>query len=86
MDEAVILNRVQEVVCDVLHVSPEKVTPTALFIEDLGAESLDIVTMLMELEDAFGTEIPDEKASLFRCVGDTVQYIKNEAIAQTAAS
>lgn len=71
-----ILSRVTGVVCEVLNVSPEQVTPATSFVDDLGAESLDIVTMLMEFEEAFDSSIPDDDASRFVTVGDTVNYIK----------
>ena len=76
MTETEILKKVTDVVCEVLNVSAETVTPTTKFVDDLNAESLDIVTMLMEFEEAFDATIPDDDASRFVSVGDTVEYIK----------
>ena len=68
--------RVKEIVCEQLGVSEEEVTPEASFIEDLGADSLDIVELVMALEEEFGQEIPDEEAEKLQSVGDVVKYIE----------
>jgi len=59
-----------------LGVKPEQVTPEAKFIEDLGADSLDTVELVMALEEEFGNEIPDEQAEKLQSVGDVIKYIE----------
>ncbi|MCA1066601.1 acyl carrier protein (plasmid) [Rossellomorea sp. AcN35-11] len=71
-----VLNEVTKVIVDRLGVSEEQVKETASFKDDLGADSLDIVELVMELEDEFDMEIPDEEAEKIQTVGDAVQYIK----------
>ena len=56
---------------------PEQVTPDAKFIEDLGADSLDTVELVMALEEEFGNEIPDEQAEKLQSVGDVIKYIED---------
>src|ERR1700746_1120817 len=68
--------RVKEIVCEQLGVSEEEVTPEASFIEDLGADSLDIVELVMALEEEYEMEISDEDAEKIRTVGDVVKYIE----------
>lgn len=67
----------REIVVDQLGVKPEQVTPEAKFIEDLGADSLDVVELVMALEEEFGHEIPDEEAEKLTTVGDVVKYIED---------
>ncbi len=69
--------RVKEIICEQLGVEEEEVTPTAKFIEDLGADSLDTVELVMAFEEEFGIEIPDEDAEKIVNVGDAIQYIKD---------
>ncbi|MFQ5520275.1 MAG: acyl carrier protein [Candidatus Methylomirabilia bacterium] len=69
--------RVKEIICEQLGVSEDEITPTAKFIEDLGADSLDTVELVMAFEEEFGIEIPDEDAEKIVTVGDTIQYIKD---------
>jgi acyl carrier protein len=69
-------SRVVEIVCKQLDVDREKVKPETSFINDLGADSLDIVELVMEFEEAFEMNIPDEDAEKIRTVGDVVEYIK----------
>jgi acyl carrier protein len=70
-----VFNEVKELIVEILGADPEKVTPEARFREDLEADSLDIVEMVMELEDRFGTEVSDEDAQSLSTVGDAVKYI-----------
>ena len=70
---------VTTIVCNQLDVEKEKVKPEASFINDLGADSLDIVELVMELEEAFEMSIPDEDAEKIRTVGEAVGYIKKNA-------
>jgi acyl carrier protein len=69
--------RVKEIIADRLGVDPEEVTPDASFVEDLGADSLDTVELVMALEEEFGVEIPDEDAEKIQKVGDAIEYIKS---------
>jgi acyl carrier protein len=68
--------KVKEIIADRLGVDPEEVTPEASFVEDLGADSLDTVELVMALEEEFGIEIPDEDAENIKTVGDAIEYIK----------
>ena len=72
-----IFEKVQEKVCEQLGVEAEEVLMESSFIDDLGADSLDIVELLMALEEEFDIEIPDEEAEKLSSVGDVVEYIKN---------
>jgi len=69
--------QVREIICDKLSVKPEQIAPETSFINDLGADSLDIVELVMELEDKFDIQIPDEEAEKIQTVGDAVQYIES---------
>jgi len=69
--------KVQEIVADKLGVEKTKITPEASFIDDLGADSLDTVELIMKMEEEFGVEIPDEEAEKLKTVGDVVNYLDN---------
>ena len=73
-----VLDKVVEIVCNQLSVNKEDVTPDASFVEDLGADSLDTVELVMALEEAFDIEIPDEAAEGIATVGDAVKYIEEK--------
>ena len=68
--------QVKEIIVDQLGVDPEKVTTDAKFIEDLGADSLDTVELVMTFEEKFSVEVPDEDAEKLKSVADVVAYIK----------
>ncbi len=69
--------KVKEIVCEQLGVSEDEVSPNASFIEDLGADSLDIVELVMALEEEYDLEISDEEEEKIRTVGDVVTYIES---------
>jgi acyl carrier protein len=71
--------KVTEIIINELGVDAEKVTPEASFVEDLGADSLDTVELVMAFEEEFGMEIPDEEAEKLRTVGDAIRYIETNA-------
>jgi acyl carrier protein len=68
--------KVKEIIINELGVDPDKVTPEASFVEDLGADSLDTVELVMAFEEEFGVDIPDEDAEQMRTVGDAIKYLK----------
>ena len=68
--------KVKEIIVEQLGVEEDDVTPTAKFIEDLGADSLDTVELVMAFEEEFDLEIPDEDAEKITTVGDAISYIK----------
>ena len=70
--------KVKSIIAEQLGVKPEEVTPGASFIDDLGADSLDTVELVMALEEEFGIEIPDEDAEKMSSVGDAVKYIEEK--------
>jgi len=68
--------RVKDIIVEQLGVKPDQVMPEAKFIEDLGADSLDTVELVMALEEEFGIEVPDEQAEKLQSVGDVIKYIE----------
>ena len=75
-----VAERVKEIIVEQLGVNPDQVTPEASFIEDLGADSLDTVEMVMAFEEEFGAEIPDEEAEKLQKVGDVIRYIEEKQL------
>ncbi|CBG39808.1 acyl carrier protein [Helicobacter mustelae] len=71
-----VFDEVKEVVVEQLSVDANQVKPEAEFVKDLGADSLDVVELVMALEEKFGIEIPDEEAEKISTVGDVVSYIE----------
>ena len=71
--------KVRGIVADQLGVEAEEVKEDSTFVDDLGADSLDIVELIMRFEDEFGVEIPDEKAEKIKTVNDIVKYIDSGA-------
>lgn len=71
--------KVRQIIVEQLGVDEGEVTPTASFIDDLGADSLDTVELVMALEEEFSLEIPDEDAEKITSVGDAIKYIKENA-------
>ncbi|WP_316861264.1 acyl carrier protein [uncultured Cohaesibacter sp.] len=74
-----IAERVKKIVIEHLGVDAEKVTDSASFIDDLGADSLDTVELVMAFEEEFGTEIPDDAAETIQTVGDAVSFLTKAA-------
>ena len=72
---ATVEERVRNIICDQLAVESEKVVSAASFIDDLGADSLDIVELVMTMEEEFDLDIPDEDAEKIKTVGDVTKYI-----------
>ena len=70
--------RVKEIICEQLGVEEDEVNPNAKFIEDLGADSLDTVELVMAFEEAFNIEIPDEDAEKITAVKDAIEYIEKK--------
>ncbi|HEC34615.1 MAG TPA: acyl carrier protein [Chloroflexi bacterium] len=73
--------RVKEIIVELLGVEAEKVTPQARFREDLGADSLDLVELVMAFEEEFGGTISDEEAQQIKTVGDAVRYVESRMVA-----
>jgi acyl carrier protein len=78
-DSAKIKDKVIEIVCDQLGVSKDKVTPETSFVNDLGADSLDTVELVMEFEEEFDINIPDEDAEKIQTVGDAIKYVESNS-------
>jgi len=79
MSEKSIEEKVKDIIVEQLGVNAEQVTTTASFIEDLGADSLDTVELVMAFEEEFGVEVPDEDAEKLQSVGDVIKYIEEKA-------
>lgn len=79
MNEQEILEKIKAVVADKLDTDPADITESASFVDDLGADSLDVVELIMGLEDEFGIEISDEEAENLRTVGDAVKFVASQA-------
>jgi acyl carrier protein len=71
-----ISEKVKAIICDQLMVDPDEVNDDSSFVEDLGADSLDTVELIMEFEDEFGVEIPDEEAEKISNVGEAVAFLE----------
>jgi acyl carrier protein len=81
LDREEILSKIQEITADRLGVDESDVTPEASFREDLEADSLDLVELIMELEEQFGMEIPDEEAEKITTVEEAVDYVQEHQAA-----
>ncbi|MBI3552795.1 MAG: acyl carrier protein [Elusimicrobia bacterium] len=79
MAEANVADRVKQIIVEQLGVDAAEVTPQAHFVNDLGADSLDTVELVMALEEEFDTEIPDEQAEKIQTVGQAIDYITAHA-------
>ena len=79
MENEEIFEKVKEVIIEQLNVEEADITEEAAFVDDLGADSLDIVELVMALEEQFGTSIPDEEAENIKTVTDAVKYIAANA-------
>jgi len=73
-----LIDDVKNIIVEQLHVTPEKVTENAHFVEDLGADSLDIVELVMAFEEKFKVEIPDEDSQQLTTVGKAVEYLEKK--------
>jgi acyl carrier protein len=78
MSEKSIEEKVKDIIVEQLGVNPEQVTSAASFIEDLGADSLDTVELVMAFEEEFGIEVPDEDAEKLQKVGDVIAYVESK--------
>jgi acyl carrier protein len=76
MADKTIEEQVKEIIVEQLSVNAEEVVPEASFVDDLGADSLDLVELIMVMEEKFGQEIPDDDAAKLQTVQDAITYIK----------
>lgn len=79
MSDKSVEEKVKEIIVEQLSVSTEEVVPEASFVDDLGADSLDLVELIMVMEEKFGQEIPDEDAEKLQTVQDAINYIKEKS-------
>ena len=77
MSDNSIADKVKDIIVEQLGVNPEQVNPEAKFIEDLGADSLDTVELVMAFEEEFSIEVPDEDAEKLQTVGDVITYVES---------
>ena len=73
------VDRVKKIICEQLSVTAEQVTPEASFTDDLGADSLDQVELVMALEEEFDTEIPEDEAEKLQTVGAVLEYVESKS-------
>jgi acyl carrier protein len=85
VSDSEIAAKVVEVVARQLEVDPDQVTPETSFINDLGADSLDTVELIMEFENEFGVNIPDEEAENIQTVGEAIKYVKEHLKADSSS-
>ena len=78
-----VVDKVKSIIVEQLGVKSEEVTPASSFIDDLGADSLDTVELVMALEEEFGIEIPDEDAEKMTTVGEAIKYIEEKSAASS---
>ena len=74
-----VFERIREIICDQLDLEEDKVTMGSDIMEDVEADSLDVVDLVMSIEDEFGLEVPDDQIENFRTVGDVVRYIEENS-------
>jgi acyl carrier protein len=79
MTDSATIDRLREIIAETLKVDKERVTPEASFTDDLKADSLDLVELIMAFEDEYGVEIPDEDAQKLRTVGDALTYVQEHS-------
>lgn len=76
MSDKSVTEKVTDIIVEQLGVSADQVTPKSKMIEDLGADSLDAVELVMAVEEEFGIEVPDDEAEKLVCVGDIINYVE----------
>ncbi|WP_240469593.1 acyl carrier protein [Lactobacillus crispatus] len=77
MSEEEIFNKIKDMIADNFDVDKDKITEDTNFMNDLDADSIDLVEFILQLEDEFGAEIPDDEAEKIKTIGDAVSYIKS---------
>ncbi|MGB9858037.1 MAG: acyl carrier protein [Dictyoglomaceae bacterium] len=78
MDEATIFEKIKKIIVEQLRIDEDLITMESSIAEDLGADSLDAVELIMALEEEFGIDVPDEDTEKFKTVGDVVRYIEKK--------
>ncbi len=73
-----VFEKLRDIICEQLEVEPEAVTEESLIVDDLGADSLDIVDMVMSIEEEFNIEVPDEAIENIRSIDDVVKFIESK--------